>query len=87
MRTALDTGALPAPPAPDPALLAGPLPAVHLDGDRVAVAAADRRGLLAAVAGCLALHRLDVVTADASTLSLQCLPNPPLPVDEEASKS
>ena len=35
------------------------------DRDRVAVAAADRRGLLAAVAGCLALHRLDVVAADA----------------------
>ena len=29
------------------------------------MAAADRRGLLAAVAGCLALHRLDVVAADA----------------------
>jgi [protein-PII] uridylyltransferase len=63
---ALDTGVLPKPPAPDPALLAGPLPVVHLDGERVAVAAADRRGLLAAVAGCLAMHRLDVLTADAS---------------------
>ncbi|BCJ66959.1 [protein-PII] uridylyltransferase [Polymorphospora rubra] len=68
VHTALDTGELPEPPVPDPALVAGPLPAVHLDGDRVAVAAADRRGLLAAVAGCLALHRLDVLTADASTV-------------------
>ena len=32
VRTALDTGVLPAPPAPDPALVAGPLPAVHLAG-------------------------------------------------------
>jgi [protein-PII] uridylyltransferase len=66
--TALDTGALPAPPEPDPLLLEGDLPAVHLDGDRVAVAAADRRGLLGAVAACLAMHRLDVVGADASTV-------------------
>jgi [protein-PII] uridylyltransferase len=41
---------------------------VHLDGDRVAVAAADRRGLLAAVAACLAMHRLEVVACDASAL-------------------
>jgi [protein-PII] uridylyltransferase len=68
VHTALDTGGLPAPPEPDPELLGGELPAVHLDGDRVAVAAADRRGLLAAVAACLAMHRLDVVAADASTV-------------------
>ena len=68
VHTALDTGVLPDPPAPDPELLDGDLPAVHLDGDRVAVAAADRRGLLAAVAACLAMHRLDVVAADASTV-------------------
>jgi [protein-PII] uridylyltransferase len=68
VHTALDTGELPAPPDPDPELLSGDLPAVHLDGDRVAVAAADRRGLLAAVAACLAMHRLDVVAADASTV-------------------
>ncbi|MGI5144868.1 [protein-PII] uridylyltransferase [Plantactinospora sp. CA-294935] len=66
VHTRLDTGRLPEPPTPDPALVAGPLPAVHLEGDRVAVAAADRRGLLAAVAGCLALHRLEVLAADAS---------------------
>ncbi|MFG1778456.1 [protein-PII] uridylyltransferase [Micromonospora sp. NPDC049051] len=73
VRIALDTGALPAAPAPDPALLAGPLPVVHLTADRVAVAAADRRGLLATVAGCLALHRLEVLSADASTVDGRAL--------------
>lgn len=73
VRTALDTGALPAPPAPDPALVAGPLPVVHLAEDRVSVAAADRRGLLATVAGCLALHRLEVIAADATTVDGRAL--------------
>jgi [protein-PII] uridylyltransferase len=73
VRTALDTGLLPAPPAPDPALVAGPLPVVHLTEDRVSVAAADRRGLLATVAGCLALHRLEVLSADASTVDSRAL--------------
>lgn len=73
VRTALDTGALPAPPAPDPALVAGPLPVVHLTGEQVAVAAADRRGLLATVAGCLALHRLEVISADATTVDGRAL--------------
>jgi len=68
VHTALDTGALPGPPEPDPELLRGDLPAVHLDGDLVAVAAADRRGLLGSVAACLAMHRLDVIAADASTV-------------------
>ncbi len=68
VRSTLDTGEVPPAPTPDPALVAGPLPAVHVNGERVAVAADDRRGLLAAVAGCLALHRLDVVTADVSTV-------------------
>ncbi|RKN49339.1 [protein-PII] uridylyltransferase [Micromonospora endolithica] len=73
VRTALDTGALPAPPAPDPALVAGPLPVVHLTDDGVSVAAADRRGLLATVAGCLALHRLEVLSADAATVDGRAL--------------
>ncbi|MFR9777993.1 [protein-PII] uridylyltransferase [Micromonospora sp. MS34] len=73
VRTALDTGEVPAPPAPDPALVAGPLPVVHLGEDRVSVAAADRRGLLATVAGCLALHRLEVISADASTVDGRAL--------------
>ncbi len=68
VHTLLDTGVLPGPPEPDPELLDGALPVVHLDGDRVAVAAADRRGLLAGVAACLAMHRLDVVAADTATV-------------------
>ncbi|WFE34221.1 [protein-PII] uridylyltransferase [Micromonospora sp. WMMD975] len=73
VRTTLDTGVVPAPPAPDPALVAGPLPVVHLAEDRVSVAAADRRGLLATVAGCLALHRLEVISADAATVDGRAL--------------
>ncbi|HEX2771816.1 MAG TPA: HD domain-containing protein, partial [Micromonosporaceae bacterium] len=69
VRTALDTGVLPAPPEPDPVYLVGPLPTVHLDGDVVVVAAPQRRGLLAAVVGCLAMHKVDVVTLDASTVN------------------
>jgi [protein-PII] uridylyltransferase len=73
VRATLDTGEVPPAPRPDPALVAGALPAVHVEGDRVAVAATDRRGLLAAVAGCLALHRLDVVAADVSTVDGRAL--------------
>src|SRR3954471_17106958 len=69
----LDTGELPEPPAPDLERLTGNRPAVHLDGDRIAVAAADRRGLLASVAACLAMHRLDVVAADASTVDSRAI--------------
>ncbi|GAA4592025.1 [protein-PII] uridylyltransferase [Actinoplanes octamycinicus] len=68
VHTLLDTGALPEPPEPDPELVSGDLPVVHLDGDQVSVAAADRRGLLAGVAACLAMHRLDVVAANTSTV-------------------
>ncbi|HWS36248.1 MAG TPA: [protein-PII] uridylyltransferase [Actinoplanes sp.] len=68
VHTLLDTGVLPHPPEPDPELLDGVLPVVHLDGDRVTVAAADRRGLLAGVAACLAMHRLDVVAANTITV-------------------
>ncbi|MEV6298624.1 [protein-PII] uridylyltransferase [Actinoplanes sp. NPDC051861] len=73
VHTALDTGALPEPPQPDPELLDGGLPVVHLDGDRIAVAAADRRGLLAGVAACLAMHRLDVVAANTSTVDRRAI--------------
>jgi [protein-PII] uridylyltransferase len=41
-------------------------PVVRLDPPRVVVAAPDRRGLLASVAGTLALHGLDVRSADVS---------------------
>jgi [protein-PII] uridylyltransferase len=49
--------------------MAGPLPAIEISPDRVVVAAADRLGLLAAVSGCLTLHRLDVVSADTATVA------------------
>jgi [protein-PII] uridylyltransferase len=73
----LDTGQVPppGPPAADlMALARQPLPAVrvaHRDSPEavtVAVAAADRQGLLAAVAGVLAIHRLEVLSADAATI-------------------
>ena len=71
---------MPLPPPEPPERPEGPLPAVHVTDDRVTVTAADRRGLLAAVAGCLALHRLEVVTADASTVdglaSVSCAVQP-----------
>nr|WP_239133471.1 [protein-PII] uridylyltransferase [Rugosimonospora africana] len=73
VRSTLDTGEVPPAPVPDRALVADPLPAVHVNGDRVSVAATDRRGLLAAVAGCLTLHRLDVVTADVSSVEGRAL--------------
>ena len=71
VRAALVTGTVTSPPAADPrnsGLTAGPLPAVEITPDRVVVAAADRIGLLASVAGCLTLHRLDVVSADTATV-------------------
>lgn len=66
---ALVTGAA-VPPVPEipPSLLTASLPAVLVDDDRVTVVAADRRGLLAAVAGVLALHRLEVIGADTLTI-------------------
>jgi len=71
VRAALVTGAV-SPPLPADVrlspLVAGPLPAVDIAPDRVTVAATDRLGLLAAVAGCLTLHRLDVVSADTATI-------------------
>lgn len=71
VRAALVTGAVAPPPTPDvrlSPLAAGPLPAIEITPDRVVVAASDRLGLLAAVAGCLTLHRLDVVSADTATI-------------------
>jgi [protein-PII] uridylyltransferase len=64
---ALDTGRVPRMPPVAVPVAVGPLPCVRVSEDRVAVTATDRPGLLAAVAGCLSLHRLDVVAADAST--------------------
>lgn len=61
-------GRAPEPPPAAPPRPEGPLPAVRVTAERVTVTAQDRRGLLAAVAGCLALHRLEVMTADTSTV-------------------
>src|SRR5690242_8285543 len=66
---ALDTGVVAPPPSPVAALpVPDHLPAVIVGEDRVSVTAVDRRGLLAAIAGCLSLHRLDVVAADTMTV-------------------
>ncbi|HEY2792514.1 MAG TPA: [protein-PII] uridylyltransferase, partial [Micromonosporaceae bacterium] len=63
------TGAEPPPsPSIDPAIAAVPVPSVTITDETVTVVAADRRGLLAAVAGALALHRLDVIGADTLTV-------------------
>ncbi|MCW2641467.1 MAG: uridylyl-transferase [Dactylosporangium sp.] len=64
---ALDTGQVPRMPPIAAPIAVGPLPGVRVSRDRIVVTATDRPGLLAAVAGCLSLHRLDVVAADAST--------------------
>ncbi len=74
VRAALVTGTVAPPPVSSvrhSALLAGPLPAIEIAPDRVTVAAGDRLGLLASVAGCLTLHRLDVVSADTSTAAVE----------------
>jgi [protein-PII] uridylyltransferase len=73
VRAALVTGTVAPPPESSvrySPLAGGPLPAVEIAPDRVTVAAADRLGLLAAVAGCLTLHRLDVVSADTATVTV-----------------
>jgi len=73
VRAALVTGTV-APPPTNPArwssLVRGQLPAIEITPDRVTVAAGDRIGLLASVAGCLTLHRLDVVSADTATMTV-----------------
>ncbi|HEY7226109.1 MAG TPA: [protein-PII] uridylyltransferase [Micromonosporaceae bacterium] len=76
VRAALVTGAV-VPPPTGPAgspLAEGPLPAVEIAPDRVTVAAHDRIGLLASMAGCLTLHRLDVVSADTATTTVDGSP-------------
>jgi [protein-PII] uridylyltransferase len=57
------------PPSPELAALVGVGEvAVRITPDAVAVVAPDARGLLANAAGVLSLHRLDVLSADASTM-------------------
>jgi [protein-PII] uridylyltransferase len=68
VRAHVTDGTLPPPPTIDTALVNAPLPAVDITESHVTVAAADRRGLLADVAGALALHRLDVIGADVTTV-------------------
>jgi [protein-PII] uridylyltransferase len=73
VRAALVTGTVAPPPIGSvrySPLVTGTLPAIEIAPDRVTVAATDRLGLLAAVAGCLTLHRLDVVSADTATVSV-----------------
>ncbi|HLL67110.1 MAG TPA: [protein-PII] uridylyltransferase [Micromonosporaceae bacterium] len=66
---ALDSGEVaPLPVQTPPVAVPAQLPAIHVDHERVVVMAQDRPGLLAAVAGCIALHRLDVVAADATSM-------------------
>jgi [protein-PII] uridylyltransferase len=68
VRRLLSEGAMP--PEPSPRDRTGPkgtLPAVEITDQEVTIAAIDRPGLLAAVAGVLALHRLEVVGADTWT--------------------
>lgn len=54
---------------PSPALVAGALPVIQVAGDWVALAAPDRTGLLACLAGCLAAHRLEIVAVNSVTLA------------------
>ena len=63
-----------------PALAAGALPVIEVADDWVAIAAPDRRGLLAAVAGCLASHRLEIAAVDSVTIGeraiIECAVSP-----------
>ncbi len=71
---ALVTGvAVPVRPEIPQALLTASLPAVLVDDERVTVVAADRTGLLASVAGVLALHRLEVIGADTLTIGVRAI--------------
>jgi len=80
VRASLAGAPLPAPMAPDPTLLGADLPVVQVAPDWVALAAEDRRGLLATVAGCLASHQLEVVAVNSITVEdravLQCAVQP-----------
>ncbi|NUR69768.1 MAG: [protein-PII] uridylyltransferase [Hamadaea sp.] len=80
VRASLAGAPLPVPMAPDPTLLRADLPVVQVAPDWVALAAKDRRGLLATVAGCLAMHQLEVVAVNSITVAeravLQCAVQP-----------
>jgi [protein-PII] uridylyltransferase len=73
VRALLSTGTVPRSAPPEPAavsLAGGPIPAIRTDPDRVTVVAPADAGLLAAVAGCLAMHRLTVQSADVYPVQL-----------------
>jgi [protein-PII] uridylyltransferase len=53
---------------PAPVLARGELPVVQVAEDWIALAAPDRTGLLAAVAGCLASHRLEIAIVNSVTI-------------------
>ncbi|WP_246002403.1 [protein-PII] uridylyltransferase [Allorhizocola rhizosphaerae] len=53
---------------PSPALAAGAMPVIQVADDWVAIAAPDRVGLLAAVAGCLGTHKLEIAAVNSVTL-------------------
>lgn len=80
VRASLSGSPIPGPAEPDPTLLAAELPVVQIAPDMISVAAADRRGLLASIAGCLAGHQLDVVAVNSVTVAdraiLQCAVQP-----------
>lgn len=65
---------------PSPALAAGALPVIQVADDWVAIAGPDRVGLLAAVAGCLASHKLEIAAVDSVTIGeraiIECAVSP-----------
>jgi [protein-PII] uridylyltransferase len=80
VRAALGGAPPPVPASPDPILLSAALPVVQVAADWVAVAAPDRKGLLATIAGCLATHQLEVVAVNSITVHeraiIQCAVQP-----------
>jgi len=65
---------------PSTALAAGAMPVIQVADDWVALAAPDRVGLLAAVAGCLASHKLEIAAVDSVTVGeraiIECAVSP-----------
>ena len=95
VRSVLHTGELPAPRPPADAVLAlarEELPAVRVEPDRVTVVAEAKADVLAAVAGCLAAHRLTVQGADVSPLpdpdvvAVECMIRPDFGTGPDAGR-
>jgi len=74
---------------PSPALAAGAMPVIQVADDWVALAAPDRVGLLAAVAGCLASHKLEIAAVDSVTIGeraiIECAVSPRFGAPDRAS--